>query len=85
MIEKYYNSAEASEFYAKNFNIKIHERSIQRWCRSGRLKSIKPGKSRYMTKHQLIDALKYVDKVESKKEPLPSFKDYENRFGKSFE
>ena len=63
MIEKYYNSAEAAEFYAKNFNIQINERTIQRWCRLGRLQSIKPGKSRYMTKQQLIAALKMEEIV----------------------
>ena len=63
MIEKYYNSAEAAEFYAKNFNIQINERTIHRWGRLGRLQSIKPGKSRYMTKQQLISALKQEEIV----------------------
>jgi predicted site-specific integrase-resolvase len=57
MIEKYYDTKQAAAFYAKNFNIEICERTIQRWCRSGRLQSIKPGKSRYMTKSNLIEAL----------------------------
>ena len=57
MIQKYFNSKEASEFYHKNFNIIISDRTVQRWCRSGKLDSIKPGKSRYMTKQVLIDAI----------------------------
>ena len=59
MIQKYYDSKQAADFYLKQFNINITERTIQRWCRSGRLKSIKPGKSRYMTKDQLIAALEF--------------------------
>lgn len=57
MIEKYYDSAQAAQFYAKNFNITVCERTIQRWARSGRLKSIKPGRKRYFTKTDLIGAL----------------------------
>ena len=57
MIQKYFNSKEASEFYLRNFNIQISERTIQRWCRAGKLDSIKPGKVRYMTRQQLIDAV----------------------------
>jgi len=61
MIEKYYDTKAAVAFYAKNFYIDICERTIQRWCRSGRLQSIKPGKSRYMTKANLIAALTPVE------------------------
>ena len=57
MIQKYFNAKEASEFYQKNFNIIISDRTVQRWCRSGKLDSIKPGKSRYMTRQMLIDAI----------------------------
>ena len=57
MIQKYFNSKEASEFYLRNFNIRISERTVQRWCRAGKLESIKPGKIRYMTRQQLIDAV----------------------------
>tara|TARA_R100000750_G_C2254669_1_gene61466 strand:- start:82 stop:279 length:198 start_codon:yes stop_codon:yes gene_type:complete len=57
MIQKYFNAKEASEFYQKNFNIIISDRTVQRWCRSGKLSSIKPGKSRYMTRQMLIDAI----------------------------
>ena len=57
MIQKYFNAKEASEFYHKNFNIIISDRTVQRWCRSGKLDSIKPGKSRYMTRQMLIDAI----------------------------
>jgi hypothetical protein len=57
MIQKYFNAREASEFYQKNFNIIISDRTVQRWCRSGKLDSIKPGKSRYMTRQMLIDAI----------------------------
>jgi phage terminase large subunit-like protein len=57
MIQKYFNAKEASEFYQKNFNIIISDRTVQRWCRSDKLDSIKPGKSRYMTRQMLIDAI----------------------------
>ena len=63
MIENSSNSAEAAEISATNFNIQSNERTIQRWCRLGRLQSIKPGKSRYMTKQQLISALKQEEIV----------------------
>jgi len=57
MIQKYFSAEEASVFYRKNFNIVISTRTIQRWCRQGRLKSIKPGKARYMSRQNLIDAI----------------------------
>jgi predicted site-specific integrase-resolvase len=57
MIQKYFNAKEAAEFYHKNFNIIVSDRTVQRWCRSGKLGSIKPGKSRYMTRQNLIDAI----------------------------
>ena len=57
MIKKYYSAEEASDFYRKQFNINVSTRTVQRWCRSGRLKSIRPGKARYMSRDNLLEAL----------------------------
>ena len=65
MIKKYYSAEEASDFYRKQFNINVSTRTVQRWCRSGRLKSIRPGKARYMSRDNLLEALTPVDTAEN--------------------